>query len=131
MFEHYDVSTTQLPSNDVYDIALDSLRNSLWICCNNYIYLLDFSSGAISQLHYYTHTGEEMYNMHTILVDSHSRLVDRWQWSGGLLIWQNPQDTYECFYYRYKLDASEHAVSERITCIFEAQNGDIYLGSHG
>ena len=130
VFEHYDVSTTQLPSNDVYDIALDSLRNSLWICCNNYIYLLDFSSGAISQLHYYTHTGEEMYNMHTILVDSHSRL-----WIGGngvgVIDLANPQDTYECFYYRYKLDASEHAVSERITCIFEAQNGDIYLGSQG
>ena len=130
VFEHHDTSNTSLPSNDIYDIALDSLRNSLWICSNNYIHTLAFASGAINQLHYYTRSGEEMRNMNTILVDSHSRL-----WIGGngvgVIDLENSQGGYECFYYRYKLDEPDSEISERITCIFETQKGDIYLGSQG
>ena len=130
VFEHHNTSNSPLPSNDIYDIALDSLRNSLWICGNNYIHTLAFSSGAINQLRYYTHTGEEMHNMNTIFVDSRSRL-----WIGGngvgVIDLENSKGGYECFYYRYKLDSPASKIGEKITCIVETKDGSVYLGSLG
>lgn len=130
VFEHYNTSNTTLPSNNIYDIALDTLRNSLWICSNDYVHTLSLSTGMISQLRYYTHTGEELHNMNTIFVDSRSRL-----WIGGngvaVIDLENSQGGYECFYYRYKLDNPESRIGEKITCIFETNKHEVYLGSLG
>lgn len=130
VFEHYNTSNSALLSNEVYDIALDGVRNSLWICTNNYIHLLNFSTGSINRLHYYTHSKEVVNNMNTIFIDSRSRL-----WIGGngvgVIDLDNSKEGYECIYYPYKLDNPQSKISEKITCIFETQNKDIYLGSLG
>lgn len=130
IFEHYNTSNTILPSNKIYDIALDTIRNSLWICSNDYIHNLSLKTGTIDQMRYYTNSGEELHNMNTIFVDSKSRL-----WIGGngvaVIDLNNPQGGYECFYYRYKLDNPESKISEKITCIFETNKHELYFGSLG
>lgn len=130
VFEHHNTSNTVLPSDNIYDIALDTLRNSLWICSNDYIHTLSLSTGMISQLRYYTRTGEVLHNMNTIFVDSRSRL-----WIGGngvaVIDLENSQGGYECFYYRFQLDNPEGRVSEKITCFFETEQHELYLGSWG
>jgi len=130
VFEHFNVSNTTLLSNDIYDIALDSVRNSLWICSNNHINILEFSTNTINQLKYYTKSKEMVNNMNTIFIDRQSRL-----WIGGngvyIIDLENTKTGYECIYYQHKLDNPESKINEKITCIFETKDRDIYLGSLG
>lgn len=130
VFEHYNTSNSGLLSNEIYDMALDSVRNSLWICSNNHINILDFPTGTINRLHYYTRSKEILNNMNTIFIDSQSRL-----WIGGNGVYvidlKNAKEGYECIYYQYKLDNPDSKINEKITCIFETKSKDIYLGSLG
>ena len=130
VFEHYNSSNSGLLSNDIYDIALDSIRNSLWICSNNHINILDFPTGNINRLQYYTRSKEILNNMSTIFIDSQSRL-----WIGGngvyIIDLKNSKEGYECIYYQHKLDNPDSKINEKITCIFETKKKDIYLGSLG
>ncbi|WP_303207701.1 hybrid sensor histidine kinase/response regulator transcription factor [Bacteroides oleiciplenus] len=130
IFEHYNSLNSALPSNDIYDIALDSVRNALWICTSSHINTLDFSTGVINRLKYYTQSREPVHNMSTIFIDSKSRL-----WIGGNGVYvidlEDSRNNYECIYYQYKLDNPESKINEKITCIFETQKGEIYLGSLG
>ena len=102
LFEHYNNTNSSLPSNDIYDIALDPARNSLWICSGNHINTLNFSTGSINQLKYYTQSKEPIHNMSTIFIDSQSRL-----WIGGngvyIIDLENSRNNYECIHYRHKL----------------------------
>lgn len=130
VFEHYNMSNSGLLSNEIYDMALDSIRNSLWICSNNHINIMDFSTYTINRLQYYTRSKEILNHINTIFIDSQSRL-----WIGGNGVYivdlDNSKDGYECIYYQYKLDNPGSKINEKITCIFETQNKDIYLGSLG
>lgn len=130
IFQHYNSLNSSLPSNNIYDIALDSVRNSLWICSGSHINTLNFSTGAINQLKYYTQSKEPIHNMNTIFVDSQSRL-----WIGGngvyIIDLENSRNNYECIYYPHKLDNPESKINEKISCIFETRKGEIYLGSVG
>ncbi|MDR2915054.1 MAG: response regulator [Tannerella sp.] len=130
VFESYNTSNTGLLSNDIYDIALDSVRKSLWICSNNYIHLLNFQTRKVSQLQYFTRSNEAIGNMSSIFIDSQSRL-----WIGGNGIYiidlKNAKEGYECIYYRHKLDDPESKINEKINCIIETKSKDIYLGSLG
>lgn len=130
VFEHYNTSNSGLLSNEIYDVALDSIRNSLWICSNNHINILDFSTNTINRLQYYTRTKEKLNNMNTIFIDSQSRL-----WVGGngvyIIDLDESKGGYECIYYQHKLDDPDSKINEKITCIFETKNKDIYLGSLG
>jgi len=130
VFEHYNTSNSGLLSNEIYDMALDSIRNSLWICSNNHINILDFPTGVINRLHYYTRSKEILNNMNTIFIDSQSRL-----WIGGngvyIIDLKNSKEGYECIYYQHKLDNPDSKINEKITCIFETKRKDIYLGSLG
>lgn len=130
VFRHYNSLNSALPSNDIYDIALDSVRNAIWICSSSHINTLDFSTGVINQLKYYTQSKEPVHNMSTIFVDSKSRL-----WIGGngvyIIDLEDARNNYECVYYQHKLDNPESKINEKITCIFETKQGEIYLGSLG
>lgn len=130
VFEHYNTSNSGLLSNEIYDMALDPIRNSLWICSNNHINILDFPTGTINRLQYYTRSKEILNNMSTIFIDSQSRL-----WIGGngvyIIDLKNAKEEYECIYYPHKLDNPDSKINEKITCIFETRNKDIYLGSLG
>lgn len=130
IFEHYNTSNSDLLSNDIYDIALDSTRNSLWICNNNHINVLNFSTNTINRLQYYTHSKELISHMNTIFIDSQSRL---WIGANGLYVinLENSKEGYECIYYKHKLDNPESKINEKIICIFETKNKDIYFGSMG
>lgn len=128
VFEHYNTANSGLLSNDIYDIALDTLRNSLWICSSKHIHSYDFSTGMINRLQYYTRSNEAISHMNTVFIDSQSRL-----WIGGNGIYiidlKNSKEGYECIYYQHKLDDPKSEINERINCIVETQNKDIYLGS--
>ena len=130
VFEHYNSLNSSLTSDDIHDIALDSARNALWICSGSHINTLDFSTGAINRLKFYTQSKEPVHNMNTIFIDSQSRL-----WIGGNGVYvidlENSRNTYECIYYQHKLDDPESKINEKITCIFETKKGEIYLGSLG
>lgn len=130
VFEHYNTSNSGLLSNDIYDIALDEVRNSLWICSSNHINILNFSTSLINRLQYYTRSNTIINNMNTIFIDSQSRL-----WIGGngvyIIDLKNSKDGYECIVYKHKLDDAESKINEKINCIFETKNNDIYLGSQG
>lgn len=130
VFEHYNTSNSGLLSNEIYDIALDSVRKSLWICSNNHINILDLPTRTINRLHYFTRSKEILNNMNTIFIDSQSRL-----WIGGngvyIIDLKNAKEGYECIYYPHKLDNPESKINEKITCIFETKSNDIYLGSLG
>lgn len=130
VFEHYNSLNSSLTSDDIHDIALDSVRNALWICNGSHINTLDFSTGTINRLKFYTQSKEPVHNMNTIFIDSQSRL-----WIGGNGVYvidlENSRNTYECIYYQHKLDDPESKINEKITCIFETKKGEIYLGSLG
>lgn len=129
-FEHFNTRNSTLPSDDIYDLTPDSIRNALWICSSSHINTLDFGTGAINRLRFYTQSREPVQNMTTIFVDSRSRL-----WIGGNGVYvidlEDSRNNYECFYYRHKLDRPESKINEKITCIFETRKGEIYLGSLG
>ncbi len=126
VFEHYTKENSGLLSDDIHDLHIDSLRNSLWICSTNYIHSLDFSSGTINRLQYYTRTKEMPDNMNTLFVDSQSRL-----WIGGngvyIIDLADYRKGYECIYYHHKLDDPESKINEKITCIIETKEHEIYL----
>ena len=129
-FEQFTTSNSGLLSNDIQDMHIDSLRNSLWICSSNHIQSLDFSTQSINRLQYYSRTKVMPDNLTTIFVDSHSRL-----WIGGNGIYiidlNDDRKGYECIYYKHKLDDPESKIIEKITSIIETKDGNIYLGSMG
>jgi len=129
-FEHYTTENSGLLSNEIHDLYLDTVRNSLWICSSRHIQMLDFATGHINRLPYYTRSKEIPDNMHTILIDSQSRL-----WIGGNGIYiidlKDYRNGYECIYYKNKLDEPLSKINEKITCILETRDNEIYLGSMG
>lgn len=130
VFRHYNSHNSALPSDDIFDITPDSVRNALWICSGSHINTLDFGTGAINRLKFYTQSKEPVHNMTSIFVDSRSRL-----WIGGngvyIIDLEDSRNNYECIYYRHKLDNPESKINEKITCILETRKGEIYLGSLG
>ncbi|MDH6313930.1 signal transduction histidine kinase/ligand-binding sensor domain-containing protein/DNA-binding response OmpR family regulator [Parabacteroides sp. PFB2-10] len=130
VFEHYNTSNSGLLSNEIYDMALDTVRNSLWMCSSNQIHTFHFSTGVINRLQYYTRSNETISHMNTIFIDSQSRL-----WIGGNGIYiidlKNSKEGYECIYYPYKLNDPESKINEKINCIIETKSKDIFLGSLG
>lgn len=129
-FEHFTKENSGLLSNDVNDIHIDSLRNSLWICTSNHIQSLDFPTQSINRLRHYSSTKEIPENLNTIFVDSKSRL-----WIGGngvyIIDLADFRNGYESIHYKHKLDDPESKIIDKITTIIETKNGDIYLGSRG
>lgn len=130
VFRHFNTGNSSLLSDNIYDIALDSLRNSLWLCSDNYIHTLSLETQAVSLLRYFIRSGEVLHHMNSIFVDSRSRL-----WIGGnglgVIDLENSQSGYECIYYRYKLDRPETKIGEKITCMLETPDHTLYFGSLG
>ena len=130
IFQHYNVTNSSLPSNEIYDIAFDSIRNSLWICSSNQIHIMDLNTNTINRLHYFMRSNNKINNINTLFIDSQSRL-----WIGGSGVYiidlNNAKDGYECVHFPYKLDNPESRINEKILCIFETKSKDIYLGSLG
>ncbi len=77
-FEHFTTENSGLLSDDIHDLCLDPVRNSIWICNRRNIQILDFSTNRISRLQFYTRSREIPEHMNAIFVDSQSRL-----WIGG------------------------------------------------
>ena len=129
-FEHFTTENSGLLTNEIHDLCLDPVRNAIWICSSRHIQVLDFSTGHINQLQYYTRSREIPDRLGTIYVDSQSRL-----WVGGNGIYiidlKDYRNGYECIYYKQKLDDPESKINEKITCILETKEGEIYLGSMG
>ncbi len=94
------------------------------------IQILDFSTNRISRLQFYTRSREIPEHMNAIFVDSQSRL-----WIGGngihIIDLKDYRNGYECISYTQKLDDPESKVKEKITCILETKDREIYLGSMG
>lgn len=130
VFEHYRTDNSGLLSNDINDMHIDSLRNSLWICTSNHIQKLDFSTQSITSLEYYSSDKKTFENLNTIFVDSNSRM-----WVGGngiyILDLADYRKGYEIIHYKHKLDEPESKIIEKITSINETKEGNIYLGSLG
>lgn len=130
MFEHYTTENSGLLSNEIHDLYLDSVRNSIWICSSKHIQMYDFTTGRINRLPYYTRSKEIPDHMHTIFIDSQSRL-----WIGGngvyIIDLKDYRNGYECIYYKHKLDDPLSKINEKITCIIETRDHEIYLGSMG
>ena len=130
LFEHFTTENSGLLTNEIQDLCLDPVRNAIWICSSSHIQALDFSTGQINQLQYYTRTREVPDRLGTIFVDSQSRL-----WVGGNGIYiidlKDYRNGYECIFYKQKLDDPQSKVKEKITCILETKEGEIYLGSMG
>lgn len=129
-FEHFTSENSGLLSDDIQDLCLDPVRNSIWICNRRNIQILDFSTNHISRLQFYTRSREIPEHMNTIFVDSQSRL-----WIGGngihIIDLKDYRNGYECISYTHKLDDPESKVKEKITCILETKDREIYLGSMG
>jgi signal transduction histidine kinase/ligand-binding sensor domain-containing protein/CheY-like chemotaxis protein/AraC-like DNA-binding protein len=129
-FEHFTSENSELLSDDIQDLCLDPIRNSIWICNRRYIQILDFTTNRISQLQFYTRSREVPEHMNAIFVDSQSRL-----WIGGngihIIDLKDYRNGYECISYTHKLDDPESKVKEKITCILETKDREIYLGSMG
>lgn len=129
-FEHFTTKNSGLLSDDIQDLCLDPVRNSIWICNRRNIQILDFSTSRISRLPFYTRSREIPEHMNAIFVDSQSRL-----WIGGngihIIDLKDHRNGYECISYTQKLDDPESKVKEKITCILETKDREIYLGSMG
>ena len=129
-FEHFTTENSGLLSDDIHDLCLDPVRNSIWICNRRNIQILDFSTNRISRLQFYTRSREIPEHMNAIFVDSQSRL-----WIGGngihIIDLKDYRNGYECISYTQKLDDPESKVREKITCILETKDREIYLGSMG
>ncbi len=129
-FEHFTIDNSQLLSNEIQDLCLDPVRNSIWICSSRHIQTLDLTTGQVNRLQYYNRTGEIPDRMNTIYVDSQSRL-----WIGGngihIIDLKDYRNGYESIHYKQKLDDPESKIKEKITCILETKDHEIYLGSMG
>lgn len=129
-FEHFTTENSGLLSNEIHDLCLDPVRNSIWICSSRHIQTLDLTTGQMNRLQYYSRSREIHDHMSTIFVDSQSRL-----WIGGNGIYiidlRDYRNGYESIHYKQKLDDPESKIKERITCILETKDREIYLGSMG
>lgn len=129
-FEHFTTENSELLSDDIQDLCIDPVRNSIWICNRRHIQILDFSTKRISRLRFYTRSQEIPEHMNAIFVDSQSRL-----WIGGngihIIDLKDYRNGYECISYTQKLDDPKSEVKEKITCILETKDREIYLGSMG
>lgn len=130
VFEHFTTENSELLSNEIHDLFLDSDRNSIWICSSRHIQILDLTTKRINRLQYYTRSRETPDHLNTIFVDSKSRL-----WIGGngvyIIDLKDNRKGYECIFYKHKLDDPDSKINEKITCILETTNNEIYLGSMG
>ncbi len=129
-FEHFTTENSGLLSNEIHDLCLDSVRNSIWICSSRHIQTLDLATGHMNRLQYYTRSREIPDRMNTVFVDSQSHL-----WIGGNGIYiidlKDNRNGYECVHYKQKLDDPGSKIKEKITCLLETKEGEIYLGSMG
>ena len=129
-FAHFTTENSGLLSNEIHDLCLDSVRNSIWICSSRHIQTLDLATNHMNRLQYYTRSREIPDRMNTVFVDTQSRL-----WIGGNGIYiidlKDSRNGYECIHYKQKLDDPESKIKEKITCVMETKEGDIYLGSMG
>lgn len=129
-FEHFTTENSGLLTNEIHGLCLDPVRNAIWICSSHHIQTLDLATGQINRLQYYTRSREIPDRMNTVFVDSQSRL-----WIGGNGIYiidlKDYRNGYECIHYKQKLDDPDSKIKEKITCILETKDREIYLGSMG
>ncbi len=132
-FTYYETQTTELRSNFIGCLAYDSINNGLWIGTLNGLHFYDFTHDHLKAipLSLDKYINNSMVGM---LIDSRSRL-----WVGtsrGLLIVDllSFARSHSDFTYQFlenKLDQPGSRQTEKINCIYEDNQGTIWLGSHG
>ncbi len=129
-FDHFNTENSGLLSNEIHDLCLDPARNAIWVCSSRHIQTLDLANGRMNRLQFNPRSGQIPDRMNTVFVDSQSRL-----WIGGNGIYiidlKDYRNGYESFHFTQKLDDPESKIKEKITCILETKDREIYLGSMG
>lgn len=134
-FITFTTLNSAISSNVIQDLAIDSIRKGLWVCCNNGIDFIDIETHHFTHINCSFDSEELMRNLIVMCLDRKDNL---WLGGNGLyqinLAWkENITELFQCKYYRYKLDDQSSKITERITSIIETKDGDIYIGSlnHG
>ena len=109
-------------------LTYDSARQTLWIGSNRGVFLYDLRTGKYNPALEESATG-----CIGSCIDRRRQL-----WMGGLeglfvfdLESRREDGTYPYVHYRYKLDQPESGIEEKISCVLEASEDEIYVGSNG
>lgn len=130
-FISFTTENSSISSNVISDLAVDSIRKGIWICCNNGIDFIDIETHNFTHINCTLEPEEAMKNLFVMCLDSKDNL-----WLGGnglylinLSLKDDITDKFQCKYYRYKLDDQVSKITERISSIIETHDGNIYIGS--
>lgn len=113
-------------------IIYDNYNDGMWIGCNNGLLFFDCTNGVMTSGIDTANTGH-LFGFIGAAIDRDNQL-----WQGcadGLFIIdlkrRNPDGTFPFRHLRYKLDEPESDTVERVSCIHEASDGTIWIGSSG
>lgn len=132
-FTHYNVANSSLRSDFIGSLCFDSLNSGMWIGTAEGLSFFDLQKQTFTNLALPT---DRLPNNSLVgmLIDRKQRL-----WVGthhGLIVLdlysfaRNRKDI-RYHYFEYKLDNPGSKLIEKISCIWEAADGSIWLGSNG
>lgn len=125
----------EFPIDFVGALVYDPINKGMWIGANQGIYLYDLNTKkVISPLP--AHTAKNIHGCIGSIIDKDGKL-----WMGcmdGVYIidlhsrtYDSPDSLFAYRYLKYKLDAPTSGLIEKITCIYETNDGTLWLGSNG
>lgn len=126
-FTHFTAGSSNLSDNRIRDLVTDTVKNGMWICMENGIDFLDVTNREFHPLREFTGEDIRIGSMQTAILDSNYRL-----WAGGdnlLIVDLKSQGKARYSIYGYKFDDPESLIKERVSSIFEAGDGSVYIGS--
>lgn len=116
-------------------LTYDSINNGMWIGANQGVYFYDLTTNKPLSP-FANHAAENIHGCIGSIIDKDHKL-----WIGCMegvyvidLHSRSPQSSAGEFQYRhlnYKLDNPQSRLIEKITCLYEARDGTLWLGSNG
>lgn len=124
------------PISFIGALAYDSINNGMWIGANQGLYFYDFKTEKLT-LPLADHVAENMRGCIGSLIDKKGNL-----WMGcmdGVYVIDlnsrkqvpGEDDSFEYRQLKYKLDKPASKQIEKITCLYQAKDGTLWLGSNG